>query len=183
MRSVLDYIARDLLERYCHPANIKDNVYFPIRTEKTSFEHVMRKYFLGLEINCKTAYDILESLQLYKPENIWLGYFNKITNEHKHQRLVPHKKIEKIERVHVKLNKGGVVSWNPNRCKFGDNVFVGGVPINPATQMPIPSDTQKVEIEIWVDFQFESTNDSSIALIRDCLFRIKKIYKDLKDKL
>lgn len=183
LRSVLDYLAHDIVDKYCPTANPKDILYFPIRADQASFDNVMKKSYPYLQTNCKAAYEVLEALQPFKkPENNWLTHFNKLNNENKHDRLVAQKRSE-TKRVNVQIKGGGGVSWDPSAVKFGSGVFIGGVPVNPQTQMPNPSDTQMVTIETWVDFQFEDINVSAIWLTRESLKQIQKIYSDLKDKL
>lgn len=183
LRSVLDYLANEIVEKYCPNANPKDNLYFPIRADQVSFKNLMKKSYPDLQTNCKTAYDILVALQPFKkPDNTWLTHFNKLNNENKHERLVAQKRTE-TKRVNVEIKGGGGVSWDPSAVKFGPGVFIGGVPVNPYTQMPNPSDTQTVTIETWVDFQFEDINVSAIWLTRESLKQIKTIYDNLKDKI
>lgn len=183
LRSVLDYLAHDIVDKHCPTANPKDILYFPIRADQTSFDNVMKKSYPDLQTNCKSAYDILEALQPFKkPENSWLTHFNKLNNENKHERLVAQKRTE-TKRVNIEIKSGGSVSWNPSSVTFGSGVFIGGVPVNPQTQMPNPSNTQTVTIETWVDFQFEDINVSAISLTKESLTQIQKIYSDLQDKI
>ncbi|MBL7989244.1 MAG: hypothetical protein JNJ94_14365 [Chlorobi bacterium] len=183
LRSVLDYLARCIVDKYCPNANSKNNLYFPIRKNQSLFDDVMRTSYPDLQKNCKYVYDILEAFQPFKKtENAWLVHFNEINNKNKHERLVPQKAIQ-TERVTVQIKGGGKVSWNASAVKFGSGVSIGGVPINPYTQMPYPSNTQTVKIEDWVDFQFEGTKVSAIWLIRESFEHIQKIYSDLKDKI
>lgn len=183
LRSVLDYLAHDIVEKYCPNANPKPNLYFPIRADQVSFDKLMNESYPDLQINCKAAYDILEALQPFKkPENAWLANFSTLNNKNKHVRLVAQKRTE-TKRVNVEILGGGAVSWDPSAVKFGSGVFIGGVPVNPYTQTPIPSEAQTVKIETWVDFQFEDINVSAIWLTRESLSQIKTIYDNLKDKL
>jgi len=183
LRSVLDYLAHDLVDKHCPGADPKDNLYFPIRADQVSFDKAMQKSYPDLKTNCKPAYDILEELQPFKkPENIWLTNFNKLNNENKHDRLVAQKRSD-TKRINVETKGGGTVNWDPSAVKFGSGVFIGGVPVNPNTQMPIQSATQTVTIETWVDFQFDDINVSAISLTRESLKQIQKIYADLKDKI
>ena len=183
LRSVLDYLAHDIVEKYCPNANPKDKLYFPIRADQVSFDNLMKKSYPDLQTNCKAVYDVLEELQPFKkPENAWLTHFNKLNNENKHERLVAQKRTE-TKRVKVEIKGGGSVSWDPSAVTFGSGVFIGGVPVNPHTQMPYPSETQTVTIETWIDFQFEDINVSAIWLTRESLNQIKIIYEKLKDKI
>lgn len=183
LRSVLDYLAHDIVEKHCPNANPKDRLYFPILADQVSFDNKMKKSYPDLQTNCKAAYDVLDALQPFKKsENAWLTHFNKLNNENKHERLVAQKRTE-TKRVNVQIKGGGSVSWDPSAVKFGSGVFIGGVPVNPYTQMPNPSDTQNVTIETWVDFQFEDINVSAIWLTRESLKQIQTIYNDLKGKI
>lgn len=183
LRSVLDYLANDIVDKYCPTANPNDKLYFPIRQDQISFDKAINKSFPDLKTNCKAIYDILEAIQPYKKiENFWLTHFNQLNNKHKHERLVPQKRIE-TKRVNVQIKSGGSVSWDPSAVTFGSGVYIGGVPVNPQTQMPYSSETQTVTIETWVDFQFEDIDVSAIWLINESLKQIRKICNDIYDKI
>ena len=183
LRSVLDYLAHDIVDKYCPKAKQKDILYFPIRLDQGSFDSLMQKSYPDLKTASNTVYDILESIQPFKtPMNQWLTHFNKLNNENKHERLVAQTRSE-TKRVNVQIKSGGSVSWDPTAVKFGSGVFIGGVPVNPQTQMPVPSETQSVSIETWVDFQFEGINVSAIWLTTESLKQIKQIYDRLKSNL
>src|SRR5579863_1008764 len=95
LRSVLDYIARDIVEKYCPKANKNDALYFPIRADKSSFQGAMKKSYPELDLNNKKLYDILEEVQPYlKADNQWLAQFNRLNNENKHENLVPQTRQE-----------------------------------------------------------------------------------------
>jgi hypothetical protein len=125
LRSVLDYLAHDLVDRYCPTANLKNRLYFPICTDEIFFKNTMQKFYPELITNCRFAYQILEELQPFmKPENIWLAYFNKLNNENKHDKLVAQKRCE-TKRINVETKGGGSVNWDPSAVKFGSGVFIG----------------------------------------------------------
>lgn len=183
LRSVLDYLGHDIVEQYCPTANPKDKLYFPICADLNSFRGTMTKFYPDLLTTNKKVYDVLESAQSFiKEDNKWLSSFNKLNNDNKHQRLVAQKRSE-TKRVNVEFKAGGGVSWNPSGVTFGSGVFIGGVPVDPRTQMPVPSETQTITIENWVDFQFEDINVSAIWLTRESLKKIKQIYDDLKSEI
>ena len=104
-----------------------------------------------------------------------MKHFNKINNEHKHDRLVPQIRVEN-KKVTAERKGTGNVSWNPKTTHFGSNVYIQGVPVDTKTQKPIPTDEQIVKVEVWADLQFEGISISSIALLREILFKIKIIY-------
>jgi hypothetical protein len=179
LRSILDYIAHDIVDKYCPKANPKNNLYFPIRVDQNSFESEMNKSYPDLISNNKTVYNILENLQPFKiDENKWLILFNKLNNENKHERLVAQIRTE-TKNVTVSGQGGGSISWGSG-VTFGNGVCVMGVPIDPNTQLPIPNNIVKTEIVTWVDFQFEDINVSALWLTKESLKQITRIYNDLK---
>ena len=115
----------------------------------------------------------LDSTQPYQPAYAWLGKFNRVNNENKHESLVEQTRTE-TQRVNVSFGSGSV-SWDPGAVKFGSGVFIGGVPINPSTQMPIPHPSQKIERITWVDFKFDGINESALTLLRESVSGVSKI--------
>jgi hypothetical protein len=69
LRSILDYIAHDIVDKYCPNANPKNNLYFPIRADLNAFTIEMTKSYPELITNNKTVYDILENLQTFHFED------------------------------------------------------------------------------------------------------------------
>ena len=182
LRSILDYIAHDIVDKYCPNANPKNKLYFPIRADLNAFTAEMTKSYPDLVTNNKTVYDILENLQPFKKiENKWLTFFNKLNNENKHERLVAQTRTE-TKNVTVTGQGGGSVTWGSG-VTFGSGVSVEGVPIDPNTQLPIPNNIVKTEIITWVDFQFDEINVSAIWLTKESLKQIAKIYNDLKSEI
>ncbi len=73
LRSALDYLAKDIVEAHCPNANTKNRLYFPITPDVVSFNRMMNKLYPDLQSNCKSIYDILESIQPYQNDrNRWL---------------------------------------------------------------------------------------------------------------
>jgi hypothetical protein len=177
LRSILDYLARDIREKHCPTANPNVRFYFPILPDAGQYQNLMNNWFPGLRTVCPDLWNYLESVQPYQPKQGWLGKFNRINNENKHESLVEQTRTE-AQRVNVSFG-GGSVSWDPNAVKFGPGVFIGGVPVNPDTQMPVPHPSQKVEQMIWVDFKFEGINESALALLQESLNGVSKIAADV----
>jgi len=167
LRSVLDYLSRDIREKYCPPASITERFYFPILPDQTQFEAQMSRWFPNLQVASPDLYLYLESIQPYKSENNkWLRLFNKVNNENKHGDLVEQCRTE-TKQIKVTTNGGAEVSWNPNAVRFGSGVFIGGVPVDPRTQMPVPHTSQSVQIISWVDFKFSGIDVSAVWLLRE----------------
>ncbi|MDQ3009526.1 MAG: hypothetical protein M3X11_02320 [Acidobacteriota bacterium] len=177
LRSVLDYLARDIRETHCPAAKAKDIFYFPILSDAVTFGKKMATWYPGLETTERTLWDYLESIQPYHASTIWLSQFNRLNNENKHDDLVAQTRTE-IKEVRVDT-PGGRVSWNPGAVKFGPGVSIGGVPIDPRTQMPMPHPSQQVSQIIWVDFRFDGIDVSAIALLRASLVGVKNLVADI----
>ena len=173
LRSVLDYIANDIRDTCCPCAKVNDRFYFPILPDVASFNAQCAKWYPGLENSCPDLWSYLESIQPCHKNYEWLGHFNRLNNENKHESLVEQTRTE-TKRVNVKFGGGGV-SWNPDAVKLGSGVLIGGVPVNLNTQMPVPHPSQTVELVTWVDFRFDGINVSALALLKNSLEGISGI--------
>src|SRR5438445_2719326 len=93
LRSVLDYIAHDVRE-VCCPLAPQAIFYFPILPNMESFNATIRKAYPGLQAARPDVWNYLQSVQPYQPNRQWLGDFNRLNNEHKHDNLVEQKRTE-----------------------------------------------------------------------------------------
>lgn len=175
LRSCLDYLAQDIFEACCGSAKKPDRLYFPIRSSVTEFNQAVSHDYQGLQTTNKPVYDILEGMQPY--HDPWLGHFNKLNNENKHQDLVEQTRTES-RRVTVSSG-GGSVSWGPG-VTFGGGVRVMGVPIDPKTQIPVPNNQVKTEIVTWVDFRFKENGFSALPFIEQSLQRVEQTFRELQ---
>ncbi len=175
LRSVLDYLAHEIREKYCPGANPKDRFYFPIFPDATQFAAQAGKWFPGLASSASRVWAALESCQPYQPAFAWLGLFNKVNNENKHGALVPQTRQELGTQVKAEIQGGGSVAWNPSSVRFGAGVSIGGVRVDPSTQMPIADPRLKVTRTVWVDFHFDGIGGSAIGLLRESLSGVKAI--------
>lgn len=182
LRSVLDYLANDIVETHCPNANPRDRLYFPITSDSANFVRVMSRSYPDLSVNCPDLYKFLDSIQPFQnKQNKWLTKFNKVNNEQKHNDLIEQTRTE-TKTVKVSGQGGGSVSWGPG-VTFGSGVSVMGVPIDPRTQMPVRNNMIKTEVTIWVDFKFDGIDVSVIWLLRESLTRIKKISTEIRRNL
>lgn len=178
LRSILDYLAHDIVQKHCPNAKSSNNVYFPIVKDLKKFQEKIKQSYPELESNIKDLYDYLLSIQPFqKKENEWLALFNHLNNENKHNALVEQKRTE-TKRIVVNTTNS-VVSWKPSSVKFGSGVSIGGVPVNPQTQIPMPHPSQTVQVITWVDFQFEGINVSALWLLKESFKGIKNIYLNI----
>jgi len=183
LRSILDYLAKDIVETHCPNFDTKKQLYFPITADAASFNKMMTDKYPDLATNCKDLYDFLESIQPYKSDtNRWLSQFNKVNNENKHNDLVEQTRTESRTVKVTSKKGGGSVSWGPG-VTFGGGVSVMGVPIDPRTQMPVPNETTTTQVTIWVDFKFDGINVSAHGLLRQTLSGIENIVDNVTNKL
>ena len=183
LRSALDYLAKDIVEKHCPNANPRNRLYFPITSDATAFGNMMNRSYPDLNTNSATVYSTLENVQPYQSDtNRWLTQFNKVNNENKHNDLVEQTRTE-TKTVEVKSKQGGdSVSWGQG-VTFGSGVSVLGVPIDPRTQMPVPNNTTATTIITWVDFKFDGIDVSVIGLLRQTLNEITRISEEIINEL
>lgn len=175
LKSCLDYIAHDLAEA-CPDSNRSGNLYFPIRSSKEDFDKTVERDFPSLRESNPPVYEILERVQPYNDE--WLSKFNKLNNNNKHQDLVEQTKTESRRVTVSSPQNGGSVSWGPG-VRFGSGVSVMGVPVDPRTQMPVPNNQVKTEVEIWVDFKFNHNGESVLPFIERSINNVENVFDDL----
>jgi hypothetical protein len=138
-------------------------IYFPIVSKKEDLKSVFGRAKMGdLETNHQDFYKFIDSVQPYNQDYLWLKHLADFAND-KHIKLTPQAKTE-IKRVTVSRG-GGSVSWGPG-VTFGGGVSVMGVPIDPATQMPVPNNIAETKVENWVSFLFEGSDVNVLWLCK-----------------
>ena len=183
LRSVLDYLAKDIREKYCPHASTGERFYFPILSDRTQFVTRMTRWFPNLQVSNPDLYTYMESIQQYASEkNEWMRLFNKLNNENKHADLVEQTRSE-TKQVKVATQGGAEVSWNPNTVRFGSGVRVGGVPVDQRIQMPIPHPSQTVQIITWVDFKFNGIDVSALWLVKESYKGVSNINDQVRKYL
>jgi len=182
LRSVLDYVAADVREACCPTANPRDRFYFPVLQDEGDFLRKTSEWYPDLETARPAVWAYFRSVQPYHPQFRWLGQLNSVNNENKHGDLVEQTRVDS-PRVNVTLSGGGGVSWDPRAVQFGSGVFIGGVPVNPATQLPLPHESQKVERVTWVDFRFRDQDVSALGLLRQSTAGVRQIAHELTELL
>ena len=178
LRSVLDYVAHDIWDTYCTGADPKMLFYFPILASRNDFEARTGKWYPELDNKAPALWNYLETVQPYHQDYRWIGIFNKINNDNKHGDLVEQTRAE-TEQVRVSMASSSI-AWTPGNVMFGSGVFIGGVPVDPRTQMPVPHPSQRVERITWVDFRFKGENVSALGLLKQALTGIREITKNIE---
>jgi hypothetical protein len=175
LRSGLDYMAHDIFDSL-KTGKQPEILYFPIRSTRQEFDLVINKDFSGLQTSNLDVYSILESVQPYNDK--WLGQFNRLNNNNKHQDLEEQTRSE-VKEVKVSSLKGGSsVSWTSGGT-FSGGVSVIGVPIDPKTQLPVPNNQVKTEVITWVSFHFKENGESVLPFIEKSIKSVEDIYTRL----
>ncbi len=175
LRSCLDYLAHDIFEKHCPSAKSHNKLYFPIRATAAEFNQAVSQDYPGLQAASAVVCGIIESIQPYRDP--WLGQFNRLNNDNKHQDLVEQTRTESRQ---VTVSRGGgSVSWGSG-VTFGGGVSVMGVPIDPRTQMPVPNNVAQTQVITWVDFRFKDNGMPVLPFIETSLKNVEKIYHDLQ---
>lgn len=209
LRSILDYIAKGIFDKYCHSDN-KISVYFPIlnRTSSiTDYQNYMKGRFPGLRVSQPTIYAKFENYQFYKSKsNEWLMQFNDLCAENKHECLSPQiRKEETVTRLSdntgksiswndgVQFGPGGKINFRPGgKLIFGPGGSVefnqGGTSIlgrqiNSDTQKPTIRLGDKLERITWIDFQFSSIGISALNFLKKSFDNIINISKDFIEEI
>lgn len=174
LRSALDFIAVHIHQSYCTPSKGNEKVYFPyaaVQKTQADFTSALRQKFAGLE---QAKHDVFE--QLVQSQHFgnkgyaWLPLFMELTNENKHQRLVPQTRTEHKElRISnggtgISLGHGaGIVLGSGASISIGGAVIHGGQTVS-ADRLPNMTGGN-AEIITWVSFNFESNNQPVLPFL------------------
>lgn len=150
MKSVLDFTAREIFEKYCNPSK-PINVYFPIlhkTATDTDIENRINGLFPGLKKTAPQLFDHLFNMQPSKGiNNEWLASLNNLCNSNKHVFLtVQVKKDEVINVLSVKNAKTYI--WSDGLVKFDSNNGNVIIPPGGKFQITMTNDVNGVE-DFW----------------------------------
>jgi hypothetical protein len=148
---VLDWTATDIDRKHGRAA--ARSPYFPLHGTPGAFAVAMQRDFPQVP---DVVYRAIERHQPYQPEKAPLGHLHDLARVNKHQDFTPQTRTE-TRRIRAS-NQFGSVEWSPNSVRFGRGVSIGGVPVDPATQRPVPSQGQTVTETIYVGWNFSSLN-------------------------
>ncbi len=185
LRNALDHTMCRLWEKNSLP-NLSDikkkkaRVYFPIVNDLDSFRSTLgRAFMLDLETTNNNLYTILLNKQPFSSkENQWLSILANVTNEGKHVKLVPQKRIV-TERIRVSRQNGSSVSWSKSNVKFGSGVKVLDAPIDPKTQRIIPTSGVTEQIEVWVSFILNGFGVNALTFCKDAVHKVNELVEEL----
>lgn len=179
LRSVLEYSAHELRNKYCGGLKPDDRVYFPYARTKSRFEKSREKFLPGLPAASAGAAAIVASIQPFACGDDWLIRLCDQVNFNKHQRLETQVRVNSSESAY---SVGGLVrvSGVGSRVTFA-NSFVDGIPLNEgkevtfvsgmsddeiASQLGSDSSRFRISREFdWVEFRFATSAEDALKLI------------------
>ena len=147
----LDWTATDLDRTYGKASD--RSPYYPLHDAPENFATAMARDFPTVP---QDVYDAIERHQPYQAGKKSLGYLHALARVNKHQDFTPQTRTESRR---IRASGGGiVVDWDPGAVTFGAGVSIGGVPVDPRTQRPVPSPMQEVTEIIYVGWNFVNPN-------------------------
>lgn len=147
----LDWTATDIDRK--HGKASDRSPYYPLHDVPANFAAAMARDFPSVP---QTVYDAMERHQPYQQGKESLGYLHDLARVNKHQDFTPQTRTE-TRRIRAS-GGGAVVEWDPGAVTFGQGVSIGGVPVDPRTQRPVPSPAQEVTEVIYIGWNFVSPN-------------------------
>ncbi|KKK67366.1 hypothetical protein LCGC14_2954790 [marine sediment metagenome] len=154
-------------------------LYFPIRHTQEEFIVAIDNDFPSLRSDNQPLFQVIDKYQPYNDP--WLGHFNTLNNDNKHQDLAEQARTES-KRVTVSRPGCGSVSWGKG-VRFGAGVSVMGVPIDPSTQMPVPNRVTETNVTIWIDFQFRENGLSVLPFLSNSVEKVESIFEDVYNEI
>lgn len=190
LRSALDFAAHGVFERYWTASGKKPKIYFPYATAKQSraeFEKSGRieTCITGLKAARSDIFNLVLEMQHFGSHGYkWLPAFMDLTNENKHQRLVPQVRKEVKE---LRISGGGAaISVGPGASISvgrGASISVGGAVVRGGQTFDAnnPPHVQggRVEVITWVSFHFETNGEPALPFLERAVKGVAKIVEDL----
>lgn len=170
---VLDWTATDIDRKYGQASD--RSPYYPLHDAPARFAAAMARDFPTVP---QPVYDAMERHQPYQPGKDSLGYLHDLARVNKHQDFTPQTRTQ-TRRIRAS-GGGAAVEWNPNSVTFGRGVSIGGVPVDPSTQRPVPSATQEVTEIIYVGWNFVQPNVPVLATLQSLSRLIAECASDVR---
>ena len=190
LRSSLDFAAHGLFDQHCAPTARKPKIYFPYATAKQSRAEFDKNGRIdtcipGLSVVRPDVVNLLLEMQHFGSKGYkWLPAFMELTNENKHQRLVPQVRMEFKELrisgggASIALGQGASISLGT-----GASMSIGGAVVRGGQTFDVnhPPQVQggHVEVITWVSFHFETNGEPVIPFIETSLNGVREIVRAL----
>lgn len=142
--------------------------HFPAATDEQSYRSTLGQWHAAdLDVLVPDLDQKLRSLQPFSNVSNTIFARIKALASKKHSGLAPQVRKEQ-RRVSATRQGQGVVSWGPG-VTFGAGVSVMGTPIDPRTQLPIPTAGLDVAVETWVSFHFKEGGQDALMFCRSAV--------------
>jgi len=190
LRSSLDFAAHGLFDKYCVATAKKPKIYFPYATAKQTREEFEKSgridiCITGLSAARLDVVNLVLDMQHFGSKGYkWLPSFMELTNENKHQRLVPQVRKELKELrissggASIALGQGASISIGT-----GASISIGGAVIRGGQTFDVNNPPQvqggHVEVITWVSFHFETNGESVIPFLETSLSGVREIVHEL----
>lgn len=179
LRSILDYLARDIvLHLKITNPNVKEKVFFPYGQRENHFKNSINRNFPTLKNSHSDIYNIIEAVQPFKQNHNWLTGLCGLTNDAKHNFL---SKTENIKTTTVRQPGLGTFS--------GSNIFLSNNYVNGIRQDDVYIDsngeatvTEYASTTIITHnnrIKFQGKEIEIVPFILLCHRNIEKLVKDI----
>jgi hypothetical protein len=175
----LDWTASAVKRKYVPKRKWKP--YFPLVQEPEQFRPALQKQLGDLFEIAPEVAEAIRRHQPYRKGKAVLGYLHKLARVEKHEDFTP--QTRDVTRPIEARSAGGVVSWNPDAVTFGGpGVFISGVPVDPRTQLPVPSRSQVVRETHYVDWRFVDPPVSVLPTLEELARLTGSAVRDVRRK-
>lgn len=176
-QSALDWTATAVVNRYATPS--RHSPYFPLGTDPADFRAKLATQLPDLDARAPAVAAAIERHQPYQIGSEVLGDLHKLCRVNKHQDFSPQTRTE-TRRVRANIAGGGSVEWDQDAVTFGPGVFIGGVQVNPATQLPAPHPGLSVTKVMYVDWRFIDPPRSVLLTLQALARSVRETVVDVR---
>jgi len=173
-QSALDWTATDLDRKYGKAAD--RSPYYPLQDAPAKFAAAMARDFPNVP---QEVYAAMDRHQPYQPEKTVLRHLHDLARVNKHQDFTPQTRSEQ-RRIRAEGRGGGAVEWSPANVRFGSGVRINGVPVDPRTQMPVPSPLQTVTVMVYVGWTFSQLGAPVLPTLQSLSVLISEAVTDVR---
>jgi hypothetical protein len=200
-------VAKEIFDRFCNKTKGNHLGAFPVVWQQKDFAARINGMLPGLLASRPDIYQIIEAHQPYTFQaNEWLGKFNALSQDSKHDQFSPQTRLEQ-KGTRLTDDRGRSFSWTDGihygaegtvkfsrkgKLGFGqgssmsfapDGVKVLGRRVDPTTQTPITAPGDNLEHVMWVDFRFDAIDESVLPFLRTCAEKVGAVVEELSQAL
>ena len=186
LRSILDYIAHDILLDLKDKTRdkLKDKIYFPYGERQNHFKKSLQNNLPKLDQYFPEVYSVIEKCQYFICKDNWLYDLCHLTNGAKHNRLSETENQQSIDikqpGIHVKAAQGSkvVISGNTLNGEIQDTVIV-----EPDGDIVAHKRSGKTSIEINNHIKFHGKELEVAPFLGKCLNNVEELVVKIESGL